>query len=138
MSIHFVIWHEIVWFRLAWFYGISTIIVYLMPNPFLYNKTVLFQTIQFSISILFSTIWPIDSIQSGATTAGESEHWWDGNKGVLCILQSSSITVSSPSDYFVSHPGLNVVVGLFFSAEMQSVYSIGLADWARRTIVPYN
>ena len=31
------------------FYGISTFVGYLMPNPF-YTKTVLFQTIHFSIS----------------------------------------------------------------------------------------
>ena len=24
------------WFSLVWFYGISTIVGYLMPNPFLY------------------------------------------------------------------------------------------------------
>ena len=33
--------------------GISTIVGYLMPNPFLYNKTVLFQTIQLSINKQF-------------------------------------------------------------------------------------
>ena len=37
----------------VWVYSISTSIGYLMPNPFLYNKTVLFQTIQFSISRQF-------------------------------------------------------------------------------------
>ena len=31
-------------------------------------KTVIFQTIQFSISTQFSSIWPIDRILSGATT----------------------------------------------------------------------
>ena len=38
---------EKVWFS---FYGTSTILGYIMPNPFLYIKTVLFQTVQFSIS----------------------------------------------------------------------------------------
>ena len=33
-----------------WFYGISTIECYLMPNPLLHIETVLFQTIQFSLS----------------------------------------------------------------------------------------
>ena len=42
--------------RLVWFYGTSTIEGYLMPNLFLYIKTVLFQTIQFSISTQFSSI----------------------------------------------------------------------------------
>ena len=36
------------------FYGISTILGYLMPNPFLYKLSVLFQTIQFSICIQFN------------------------------------------------------------------------------------
>ena len=35
------------------FYGISNVESYLMPNPFLYKLTVLFQTIQFSISTQF-------------------------------------------------------------------------------------
>ena len=35
-------------------------------------KTVLFQTIQFSISIQFSSIRPIDRTLSGATTPGQS------------------------------------------------------------------
>ena len=45
------------------FYGISTFVGYLMPNPFLYKLSVLFQTIQFSVStvsmskiVLFLTI----------------------------------------------------------------------------------
>ena len=36
------------------FYGISTFVGYLMPNPFLYKWTVLFQTNQFSMSIQFN------------------------------------------------------------------------------------
>ena len=40
------------------FYGISTFVGYLMPNPFLFqavqfSQTVLFQAIQFKISIVF-------------------------------------------------------------------------------------
>ena len=35
------------------FYGISTFVGYLMPNPFL-SKSVLFKTIQFSISTQFN------------------------------------------------------------------------------------
>ena len=45
------------------FYGISTFVGYLKPNPFLYKQSVLFQTIQFSKStvsmsktVLFQTI----------------------------------------------------------------------------------
>ena len=80
-------------------YSISTIEGYLMPNPFLYKKTVAFQTIQFSVSIysitktvpfqtiqfststVFSSIWPIDRSLSGATTLGQSGPGSDGNEG---------------------------------------------------------
>ena len=41
----------LVWF--GGFYGISTFVGYLMPNPFL-CKSVLFKTIQFSISTQFN------------------------------------------------------------------------------------
>ena len=40
-------------FRFWWFYGISTFVGYLTPNPFLCKKSVLFQTIQFSVSTQF-------------------------------------------------------------------------------------
>ena len=53
----------------------------------------------------FSSIWPIDRILSGATTLGQSGPVSDGNEGVLCIPQSSSITGTSPSDCLVSYPG---------------------------------
>ena len=39
---------------------------------------------------------------SGSSTPGQSGPGSDGNKGVLCIPQSSSITDASPSDCFVS------------------------------------
>ena len=50
--------------QLVWFYGTSTIVGYLMPDPFLYVYTVYFKQ--------FSFIWPIDRILSGATTPGQS------------------------------------------------------------------
>ena len=40
-------------FNLVWFYGISSIVGYLMPKPFWYIQTLLFQTILFSISKQF-------------------------------------------------------------------------------------
>ena len=49
-----------------------------------------------------SSIWLIDRILSGAITLGQSGLGSDGNKGVLCIPQSSSITEVSPSDGLVS------------------------------------
>ena len=68
------------------------------------QKSVLFQIIQFSISILFSSIWPIDRTLSGATTLSQSGPGSDSNKGVLCIPQSSTITRTSQSDCLVSYP----------------------------------
>ena len=47
----------------------------------------------------------------------------NGNKGVLCIPQSSSITEALPSDCLMSHPGHALGRGSYSSAEMQSVYS---------------
>ena len=49
-------------------------------------KTFLFQTIQFSQSTLFSSIWPIDRILSGATTQGQSRPGSDGNEGIPIII----------------------------------------------------
>ena len=89
----------------------------------------LFQTIQFSKSALFSSIWPIDRILSGATTPNQSGPGSDDNNGVLCIPQSSSITGTSPSDCLVSYPGHSLGES-YLSAERQSVYSPTPADWA--------
>ena len=44
---------SLVWFGLVWFYVTSTIVGWFMPNPFSYIQTVLFQTIQLGISIVF-------------------------------------------------------------------------------------
>ena len=73
-------------------------------------KTVIFQTIQFSISTLFSSIWPIDRSLSIATTKQPKWPGSNGNEGVLRISQSSSITGTSPSDFLVSYPGHSLVV----------------------------
>ena len=80
-------------------------------------KIVLFLTIQFSISTQFSSIWPIDRTQSGATTPGQSGPGSDGVEEVLRIPQSSNITGTLPSD-FVSYPGHSVVES-YPSAEKQ-------------------
>ena len=55
-------------------------------------KTVLLETIQFSIGPQFSSTRPIDKSLSGATTPGENGPGSDGNKGVLRVPQSFSIT----------------------------------------------
>ena len=56
-------------FGLDWFYGTSTNVGYLIPDPFLYI-TVQFQTIQFSLRTQFSSIWPRDRTLSDAITPG--------------------------------------------------------------------
>ena len=67
-------------------------------------KTVLYQTIQFSISTQFSSIWPIDRTLSGAATPDENGHGSDDSEGVPCIFQNSNITETSLSDCLVSYP----------------------------------
>ena len=85
------------------------------------SKTVLFQTIQFSISTLFSSIWSLDRILSGATNPALSEPGSDGNKGVLCITGASS------SDCLVSYPRHSLEES-YLSVEIQSVYSVTPAN----------
>ena len=87
--------------------------------------SVLFQTIQFSITTQFCSIWPIDWTIWGANTRGLSGPWSGGNKCVLCTPQSSSINRTSPSDCLVSYLGhsfgkrvvplCSVVVGVFYN-----------------------
>ena len=62
------------------------------------SKTVLFQTIQFSISTQFSSIQPIDRTLPGAITPDQNGPVSDSNKEVFRIPLSSSITGASPSD----------------------------------------
>ena len=68
---------------------------------------------------------------SGATTPDQSGPRSNGNEGVLCIPQNSSITGASPSDCIVSFSGHSLRKS-YSSAEIQSVYSAALADWARQ------
>ena len=75
-----------------------------------FSQTVLIQTIQFSISMQFYSRH-IDRALSGATISGQSGPGSNGNEGVFCIPQSSSITGTSPSDCLVSYPG-NLLGGL--------------------------
>ena len=60
---------------------------------------------------LFSSILLMEKTLSGASTPGQSGPESDGNKGVLGIPQSSSITRTSASDFFVSQPGHSLVGG---------------------------
>ena len=93
------------------------------------SRTVLFQTIQFSKSTVWmsnSFIPPIDRTLSGATTPGQSEPGSDGNQGVLCFPQSSTINRASSSHCLVSYPGYSLGES-YSSVEMQSVNSA--AEW---------
>ena len=70
-------------------------------------------------------------INSISTYQGHSGPGSNGNEGVLCIPQSSSITKASLSDCLVLYPGHTFEVGYSYaSAEMQSVYSAVPADFA--------
>ena len=66
---------------------------------FLNVKNGQFQTIQFSIITQLSSIWLIDG------SPGQSGPGSNGNKGLLHIPQSSSITDASPSNCLVSYLG---------------------------------
>ena len=79
----------------------------------------------FRTSTQFSSIWPVDRTLS---TSGHSGPGWNGNEGVLSILQSSSITGASSSDYLVSYPERSFGES-YPSAKMQSVFSAAPADW---------
>ena len=94
-------------FRLVRFSDISTIVGCRLFNAksIFMQKTVLFQSIQFSISTQLNSIWPIDRTLSGVTTPSQSGPWDDCNKGLLRILPKSSITGTSPSDSLVSYLG---------------------------------
>ena len=69
------------------------------------------------------------TILSDATTPDHSRPGSDGNKEVLRIPQSSCLTRASPSDCLVLHPGLSLEKS-YPPAEMQSVFSTALAEWA--------
>ena len=74
----------------------------------------------------------IDRILSGGTTLGQSGPGINGNEGVLCFPQSSTITGVSLSDLLMSwtRHSLEVGGGSYPSSEMQMVYSTAPADWS--------
>ena len=78
--------------------------------------------------MLHSSIWLLGRTLSDATTPGQCRSRNDGNEGVFPILQSSSITGASLSDCLVSYLG-NSFGESNPTAETQSVYSIGPANW---------
>ena len=73
------------------------------------NQTVLFLTIQFSMSHLFAFSLNVKQFYlthrnlSGTTTPSQSQPESDGSEGVLCVPQSSNVTGVSPSDCLMSY-----------------------------------
>ena len=79
---------------------------------FTHCQTILYITIQFSMSFVGSkfkgsnsSIWSTDRTLSDTTTLSQSGPGSNGNKRILCLPQSSSITRASPSGCLVSYPG---------------------------------
>ena len=94
------------------------------------SKTVLFQTIQFSISTQFSCIRPIDRTPSGVSTPGQSEPGSNGNEGVLRIPPKLQHYLNLTIRLF-SVISMTLVArwGFYPPAEMQSVYSTAPSNW---------
>ena len=92
------------------------------------SKTFLFQVVQLTevrILVLFD---PWTGPLSATATPDQSEL---GKERVLRIPQNSNITGTSVSDCLVSYLGHSLEVWSYPSAEVLSVYSTALADWAR-------
>ena len=66
-------------------------------------KIVLFQAMLFSISAQFSSIWPIDRTLSSATTSSQCGPGSNGNEGILCVPQSSSIVLFNTIRSNITH-----------------------------------
>ena len=73
------------------------------------------------------SIWPRDSILSGATSLVQNEPGSDSKEGVFHIPQSFGISGASPLDCLESYPAHSLGVS-YPSAEMQSVYSTASAN----------
>ena len=71
-----------------------------------------------------------DRTLSGATTPVQRRPGSDGNEGVLCVHQSSSITWTSPLDLF----SVISLVRSYPTGEKLSVFFIAPVDWANIVI----
>ena len=100
--------HTMKWLQVLLFNTNNSIWHQSFISTWLKDQTVLFLTIQFCISHLFAHSLNVKQFflthktLSGATTPGPSGPRSNGNKGVICIPQSSSITEASASDCLVS------------------------------------
>ena len=125
--------HTVKWFQVLLCVTYSSIKYQSFVYSELNDQTVLFQTIQFSISHL--SAYSLNVKQFYLT------HRWipiryygpgsNSNEGVQRIPQSSSITEASLSGCLMLYPRHSLGGGVpFLSAEMQLVYSTAAADWA--------
>ena len=70
---------------------------------------------------------------SGATTLGQSGPGSDGNKGVIRILQSSSIAGTSPSDCWGGVLLLyREAVGVFYSPSQRGKVKLDSEAWIQK------
>ena len=118
---------------LVWAHSLIIKNISILFRPIQFSQIFLIQTIQFSISLHFSSIRLVYRAQSGTTTPGKSGPASDGNEGMLRIPQSSSITEASPSDCLASYLGYSLGES-YPSAEVPSVYSTRLGkklNWGR-------
>ena len=99
------------------------------------SKTVLFQTIKFSIRSQFIFISSIDRALSGATIPVQSGPESDSNEGVLRIPQRSSITGNPTIRFSVISRTLVEGGEPYPSTEKQLVYSTVPAVWATYFLV---
>ena len=89
-----------------------------------------FQTIQFSISTLFSSIWLIDRTLSDATTLGQSGPGSYGDKGYSTFPKTPALQDPHHQIVYCHIQDTRWGSEFYPSAEMQSVLSAALADWA--------
>ena len=87
LSLNFIFFF--VFWLVGWlgFNVISTIVGYFMPNPFLYIKTVLFQTIQFSINIQFCELNYHDQ-KIGRTLTQDIRKYWTAVSTLIGLISS--------------------------------------------------
>ena len=83
--------------------------------------------------VLFKTK---DRALSGVTITSQSGPGSNGNKGVLCIPQSFSLSGTSPSDCLMPYPGQSLG-GSYPSAELLTAFSTAPTDWASKQPVVF-
>ena len=97
-------------FNLVWFGFIAPHLLKIINAKYIfYWLTVLFQTIKFSISTQFSSIWPMNRKLSGINTPGQSGPGSNRHEMTLRILQRSGITRTSTSDSYPGHMSVGVL-----------------------------